>query len=227
MAGNSLKNRLFMAAVKTLEEQGWTVHDAPGGGSVKRITKGGESKLVSIRTTQDRWIAFPRHADDRSWVTLSHVDMVVASSVDKENPPTEAWVHIFPAREVERRFEACYAARKAAGHSIPLRRGIWISLYGSEVDGKPRTVGAGLGRDFEAIAKVPLHSVSDDQEVDGADEVMEDDDRADHIEADEATQAAQAPGADEVRPLSIAQAKKGLALFLGVPEESIKIVIEG
>lgn len=223
MAGNSLKNRLFMAAVKTLEDQGWTVHDAPGGGSIKRIKKGDESKLVSIRTTQDRWIAFPRQADDRSWVTLSDVDLVVASSVDKETPPKNAQVHIFPAREVEKRFEACYAARKAAGHSIPLRRGIWISLYGSEIPGKPRTVGAGLGKEYPATV-VPLNSVSDHQEVDGSDEVMED---ADRIEADEANQATKMNQADEVRPLSIAQAKKGLALFLGVPEESIKIVIEG
>ncbi|WP_312938413.1 hypothetical protein [Stutzerimonas nitrititolerans] len=227
MAGNSLKNRLFMAAVKTLEDQGWTVHDAPGGGSVKRITKGGESKLISIRTTQNKWIAFPRQADDRSWVTLSNVDLVVASSVDNEVLPKNARVHIFPAREVEKRFDACYQARKAAGHSIPLRRGIWISLYGAEVAGKPRTVGAGLGQEFKAIDTVPLDLVSDHQEVDGSDEVMEDDDRADQIEAYEANQAIEANQAEEVRPLSIGQAKKGLALFLGVPEKSIKIVIEG
>lgn len=227
MAGNSLKNRLFMAAVKTLEDQGWTVHDAPGGGSIKRITKGKESKLISIRTTKGKWIAFPRQGDDLSWVTLSKVDMVVATTVDDVENPQNAVVHLFPAKEVEERFDACYQARKAAGHTIPLRRGIWVSLYGTETPDKPRTVGAGLGRKYPAIGTVPLNLVSDDQEVDGSDEVIEDDDLADQVEADEVTQAAETPVAHEVRPLSIAQAKKGLALFLGLPEESIRIVIEG
>ena len=61
-----LKRELFAIGVKALEDAGWTVERATGSGksSVRRIKKGGESKLVSIRTTQDRWIAF-RYASTR------------------------------------------------------------------------------------------------------------------------------------------------------------------
>lgn len=40
-------------------------------------TKGKDNKVVSIRTTQDRSIAFPRIEGDKNWRTLDEVDAVV------------------------------------------------------------------------------------------------------------------------------------------------------
>jgi hypothetical protein len=75
---------LFDIGVEALEKEGWKVSRVPGSGksSLRRITRGTESLDVSIRTTQDTWIAFPRTPDDKSWRTLSDVDAVVAVSVD-------------------------------------------------------------------------------------------------------------------------------------------------
>ena len=85
------RDRLFDIGVKTLERQGWTVERIPKSGksSVRRITKDGKSQTVSIRTTQDTYIAFPRNQDDTAWVTLSEVDAVVAVSVDDGDNPVD------------------------------------------------------------------------------------------------------------------------------------------
>jgi hypothetical protein len=47
---------------------------------------------VSIRTTQNQWIAFPRRLDNKGWGTLSDVDVVLAVSVDDVEQP-KAPVH--------------------------------------------------------------------------------------------------------------------------------------
>src|SRR6266481_6912144 len=63
----SMKKRLFAIAVQALEAEGWRVERERGSGksSVRRITKDGHSKLVTIRTSQDTWIAFPRTFGDK------------------------------------------------------------------------------------------------------------------------------------------------------------------
>src|SRR5882672_11168981 len=51
---------LRSAAEEALRAKGYMVEHMTGAGksSLRRITKGGASKVVTIRTTQDRWIAF-------------------------------------------------------------------------------------------------------------------------------------------------------------------------
>ena len=93
--------------------------------------KGGVTKLVSIRTTQDTWIAFPRTEEDKGWRTLDDVDQVVAVSVDDRQNPKFAKVHILDGNEMRDRFNRAYAARKKAGHSIPIGRGVWVSSVSS------------------------------------------------------------------------------------------------
>ncbi len=141
------RDRLFDVGVETLEGQGWAVERIPGAGksSLRRITKNGKSKKVSIRTTQDTYIAFPRTQDDKAWVTLSEVDAVVAVSVDDGDNPKFALVHILPGDEMRDRFDRTYKARRAAKHSIPLGRGVWLSLYQDEATSPPHLVGAGAG----------------------------------------------------------------------------------
>jgi hypothetical protein len=189
--------------VETLKKGGWAVERVQGNGkaSVRRITKGGKSQLVSIRTTQDTWIAFPRTPDDRNWVTLSEVDAVVAVSLDDPHDPKFVKVHMIDGKEMLDRFNRAYAARIKAGHRIPVGRGVWVSLYMKETN-HPRYVGAGAGLKYPPIATVPLE-----------------------LEALLKLEEKGASGEDEA-PLTIAEAKRRLALSLGVDPASIKITVE-
>jgi hypothetical protein len=203
----SVRNRLFGAAEEALRKEGWSVDRIARAGksSVRRITKGKVSKTVSIRTTQDTWIAFPRTPADDAWATLAEVDLVVAASVDDRDNPQFAQVHLIPGDEMRARFDRAYEARKKAGYTLPVGRGIWLSLYEQEARNPVTLVGAGAGLDHPAISKVPL-SDPDDSPPDEPD-----------------PNAAGLPGGEA--PLTIAEAKRRLAASLGVAESDIKITI--
>lgn len=208
----SMKAYLFKIAVGALEADGWKVERLQGSGksSVRRITRGSESKVVSIRTTQDTWIAFPRLEGDSGWRTLDEVDAVVPVSVDDRDNPRFAKVHLVDGDEMRDRFNRAYDARKKAGHSIPIGRGVWVSLYLPEANDPPTHVGAGVGLKFKPIATVPL----------SPDVVTAMD------EPDEDAQVAASVGNDEM-PLTIAEAKRRLARTFGVDAAHIKITIDG
>ncbi len=209
----SMKTQLFNIAVEALEKAGWKVARVQGSGksSVRRITKGAESKIVSIRTTQDTWIAFPRIEKDKGWRTLDEVDAVVPVSVDDRYNPKFAKVHMIDGDEMRDRFNRAYAARKKAGHTIPIGRGVWVSLYLPEAQDPVSHVGAGAGLKFPPIATVPLTP-----ELIAAIEETSVVDEADTHAIEEAEEA----------PLSIAEAKRRLAKALGVDPTNIKITVE-
>ena len=201
----SMKIHLFDIGVSILEKTGWKVERVQGSGksSVRRITKGTVSKVVSIRTTQDTWIAFPRTEKDGGWRTLDEVDAVVPVSVDDPHNPKFAKVHMIDGDEMRDRFNRAYAARKRAGHTIPIGRGVWVSLYLPEAQDPVSHVGAGAGLKFPPIATVPLEAnVIADQEPDS-----------------------EAPSEQEA-PLTIAEAKRRLGISLGVDPSNIKITVE-
>jgi len=203
------RDRLFDAAVEALSKAGWTVDRIPRAGkaSIRRISKGAEQKIVAIRTTQDRWIAFPRTKDDQSWLTLSDVDYVVASSVDDRDNPQSALVHLLPAEDVRQRFDRAYAARKGAGHSIPVGRGVWVSLYDKESTNPVNLIGAGAGLAHPPIAKIPLSApVAGSHQEESVEE------------------SNKTPVGTDQRS-AIAEAKRWLANSLGVSEADIKITI--
>src|SRR5438874_284259 len=109
------KKRLVEIGMQTLEKEGWTVtREKLGKSSVRRISKDGDRKLVSIRTTQDTWLAFPPKPNGKGWFTLDDVDVVLAVSVDPTSK-REAWVHWLPADEMRERYDLAYKARKDAG----------------------------------------------------------------------------------------------------------------
>ena len=61
------------------------------------------------------------------------------------------------ANEMRDRFDRAYAARLAADHTIPMKRGVWLSLYEEEGTNPVQRVGAGAGLTNQPIAKeVPL-----------------------------------------------------------------------
>lgn len=200
------RDRLFQIGLETLQQNGWKVERIPrmGKSSVRRITKGGKTRKVSIRTTQDRWIAFPRNHADNGWVTLSDVDAVVAVSVDDRGDPKFALVHMIEADEMRKRFDRAYKARIAAGYKIPLGRGVWVSLYDPDATDPVTHVGGGAGLENPPIASVPLEPEELDSDVIIETKNLDDKDR----------------------PLTIAEAKRRLAMTLGVEPSSIKITVE-
>lgn len=204
------KKRLFQIGVETLQKRGWSVTKEKGLGksSVRRISKDGESKLASIRTTQDQWIAFPPKPKRKGWITLDDVDVVVAVSVDGNEPPREALVHWLPADDMRKRFDSALKARLDADRVQPDRRGVWIPLYERADDNRENVsyIGGGAGLDYPPIAHVPMNGGVATKPA----EDNEDDEEEDHP--------------DEL--LTIAEAKRRLALTLGVPESSIKIMVE-
>lgn len=205
---------LFRLAEKALEDEGWTISRVPRGGksSLRQITRGKEKKKVSIRTSQDTWIAFPRRPDG-SWVTLDEVDFVVAASVNDRLSPTEARVHLIPGDEARDRFDRAYAARDKAGHTQPCGRGIWLSLYDRETPNGPVAyVGSGMGLDYKPLL---VHDLTKDPlAADGGRAGAVDDPRPTGHNRD----------ADD--PLTISEAKRRLAQALGVPESAIRITVE-
>jgi hypothetical protein len=211
------KQDLFRIAVDALESKGWNVQWMPGGkSSVRQIVKGGVRKTVSIRTSQDTWIAFPRDRDDNGWVTLDAVDYVVAASVDDRFNPQFAKVHLIDGKEMRERFNRAYSARKNARHSLPVGRGIWVSLYHEEATDPVNRVGAGAGLTNEPIARVPLNNGRIENSLLA---------RQDAASPPPVPLAAAPPsGAGDLR-LSIPEAKRLLALSLGVNEADIRITI--
>ena len=206
----AIRRGLRAAAESALGAKNYKVERVVGAGksSLRRITKGGVSKLVSIRTTQDKWIAFPRNKKDTGFGTLEDVDYVVAASVDDQHNPRFAKIHLIPGDEARERFERAYQARKRAGYKLLKGRGVWIALYEKEQQDPVNRVGAGAGLKHPPIAELPL------EPLEGPDD--DDESEVEH-EAHDSTAAEP--------PLTIAEAKRRLAESLGVPEDSVKITI--
>lgn len=203
------KQRLFEIGLETLRAQGYLVEKVRGSGksSMRRITKGRESVKVTIRTSQDRWLSFPRLPETGDWRTLSEVDLVVAVSVDDKDNPTHGVVHFLEQADVLARFNRAYEARLAAGRTDPGEHGVWISLYDQESIDPVSLAGAGAARGKLEIARVPL---ARDQDV----------------VAKGAHGPAPVPAPEGQPPLTITQAKQGLALTFGVDPSHIKITVE-
>lgn len=204
------KKQLFQIGIDTLQKEGWTVtKEKLGKSSVRRITKSGESKLVSIRTTQDQWIAFPPKTKGKGWITLDDVDVVLAVSVDANVPPREALVHWLPGHEMRERFDLALKARREADRVQPDRRGVWIPLYEREdASENVSYVGGGAGLDHPPIARVPMNGGGSTPPLTRPDDASNDEER------------------DDEGVLTIGQAKRRLSLSLGVPESSIRITVE-
>ena len=210
---DNMKSRLFAIGIKALEDNGWTVSAGPNSrlASVRTMAKGDKSFAVSIRTSQSRWIAFPRSENGTGWDTLDEVEQVLAVTVDDPHAPAKAYVHLVDAVEMRARFAEGYEARVASGRTVNPRSPMWVPIYTEPNVKKPTHAGAGAGDANPAIAVVNLES------------------------ADEAEAAVSNPSSavsdgtqrdDKEGPLTIAEAKRRLALTLGVDPSSIRITVE-
>ena len=200
-----IKTKFFNAGIEVLEQAGWQVKRIPkvGKSSVRRIVKGDESKVVTIRTSQDTRIAFQRDGEDKEWATLSMVDLVVAVSVDDVDKPRFVHVHFIDGDEMRDRFDRSYNARIAAGYSIGAGSGMWLGLYEPEQSDPPSQVGAGVGLKHKPVATFPL------SEVEASDE-----------------KSKPSPIVSKNVPLSISDAKRQLAETFKVDLDNVKITIE-
>lgn len=150
----TVKWRLLVnAAKKAAIAAGYELERVPGRGlsNIYTATKDGSSQKVSIRTTRDRWFAFPPLEKGSKWKTLSEVDMVIVASVDSKEEPENVEVYIFPANEVRQRFNSAYAARIKDGQTVRDNFGMWVSL-GRDDRGIAASVGSGIGDKYGAVA---------------------------------------------------------------------------
>jgi hypothetical protein len=201
------RDRLKEIAYETLAARGYVVERIGGAGksSMRRLRKDGQQIVATIRTTQDRWFAFPRTSDDKGWLTLDNADVVVVVSVDDKENPKFALVHMFDQADIKSRMDRAYKARMDANRSIPVGRGVWVSLYDDE-NGSPSFAGAGAGKASPPIAKVPLKKG----------------------ELGAVPDAPDAPNSPQsgLQPLTINEAKQRLAITFGVDPSHIKITVE-
>ena len=163
--GKISRHQLIDAATKAAAEQGYSMEKFPGRGlsSIWNITKDNQTQVASIRTTQDRWIAFPPLEAGTKWKTLDEVDTVIVATVDNKESPENIEVYIFPASDVRKRFDAAYEARKKNGQSIKDNFGMWVGLdHYSE--NTAASIGSGIIEQYECIATYPISDLKSDKQ---------------------------------------------------------------
>jgi hypothetical protein len=211
---------MVQAAKRGAEAQGYTLDRVPGRGlsNVWTITKNGKSQRASIRTTRDRWFAFPPLDKGKKWKTLDDVDIVIVAAVDDRHDPENVEVYIFPATEVRKRFDAAFAARTGAGQTVRINFGMWVRLD-QDARNIPASVGSGIIDKYKAVAVFPIVNLLADSGVDDASALETTD-----VGTAEVGTAIDA--FDNDPPLTISEAKRRLALTFGVEPANIKIKVE-
>ncbi len=148
---------LCEAAKRAMTTAGYELARVPGRGlsNVWLFERNGKRGSASIRTTRDRWFAFPPLEGGRRWKTLDDVDIVLVAAVDNPDMPEVAEIYIFDAAMVRSRFNAAYEARVAAGHRVKDNFGMWLRLDRDD-RGLPTSVGSGLADQRPPVARVRI-----------------------------------------------------------------------
>lgn len=204
---------LVEAAKKAAIAQGYALERLPGRGlsNIWQLTKGGKTKVTSIRTTRDRWIAFPPLAGGTKWKTLDDVDTVLVATMDARENPQNVQVYMFPADDVRKRFNAAYAARIKDGQKVQDDFGMWVQLDPDD-RALASSVGAGIIEHYKPIATYPLSKLLAD-EVDG--DVSE-------VEAQEAAAEPSVPNLTTISDV-ISWARERVAQIAGVQLSAVKL----
>jgi hypothetical protein len=152
---------LVGAAKRAAQEKGYALIREPGRGrsNVWKTEQNGKTKRVSIRTTRDRWIAFPPLQGGKTWKTLDTVDTVIVAAVDDPASATRVEVYQFEAAEVRKRFDQAYTARAKAGQVLKDNYGMWVCLDKDE-RGLAASVGSGLAEERKPIAVYPVSELA-------------------------------------------------------------------
>jgi hypothetical protein len=167
------------AAIRGLEKAGFSLTRVPGKGlsNVWDIEKKGETVRVAVRTTRDRWIAFPPLEGGKKWKTLDDVEGVVVASVDRKENPSRVEVYLLDVADVRRRFDAAYEARSAVG-TVTDNFGMWVALD-RDTRGIAASVGSGLIEGHKAIAEFELADLMANSEAN--DDAQDDNEAADSL----------------------------------------------
>jgi hypothetical protein len=199
------------AATRGLKENGFDLKRVPGRGraNVWEITKGGKSLRASIRTSKDRWFAFPPLKRGTKWKTLDTVDVVIVAVVDDPQDAKSIEVYLFDAPEVRKRFDASYAARIKAGMTVRDNFGMWVGLD-EDPRGLPASVGSGLAEKHKPLGVYRI----DDLTGESAGKNV-----------DDSTQREQARGAAAQRTIAEVMdwARQRIASLSGVAAQSVKL----
>ncbi len=157
---------LCEAAKRAMESGGYELNRVPGRGlsNLWLFERNGKRGSASIRTSRDRWFAFPPLNGGARWKTLDDVDIVLVAAVDDAENPEKVEVYIFDADVVRTRFRAAHQARVAAGHRVKDDFGMWLKLDRDD-RGLPTSVGSGLADHRPPVA---IYAIADLLAVEGS-----------------------------------------------------------
>ncbi|MFC3632197.1 hypothetical protein ACFOM8_22620 [Paracoccus angustae] len=203
---------LTEAAMKALQEDGWSISKSTGHGraNVWNINKNGKSGRVSIRTTRDRWIAYQPLKKGSSWKTLGEVDFVCVSAFvynEKSEGPIGVNVHLIDASIVKEAFNQNYSARVSEGHTVTDNFGMWVCI--DQCSGTQAAhVGSGFATEKNLIANYPLDSLI-------------------AASTDQAANLPQVQQASHSKPVSVSdildQARIDISKITGIPVEGVSL----
>jgi hypothetical protein len=204
------KWRLMVGAAKTaISQAGYSMTKIPGRGlsNVWNLQKDGKTRPACIRTTRDRWVAFPPLEKATKWRTLDDVELVVVATVDSKDDPQKIQVYLFPADDVRKRFDASRASRIAAGQPPRDNFGMWVALDFDQ-RGVPASVGSGIIEKYKPIAVYSLQALLESSPSATLGVTAEDE-------------------RDEVQPRTVAEvmadARERVAHLLGVRPDAVKL----
>lgn len=195
------------AAVKALREKGWEVEKEPGmtRQNVWRMTRDGESHLVSVRTTRNRWIAYNTVENGKKWKTLDDVAYACIAAYtynDEDEDPDGIEVHLIGVDKLRAHFDTGYRIRTEGGQKVTDNFGMWICM--DQYDEDPLSgAGSGFATDETLIASYPF-----------GEENQEDDEKA------------ASPASVPIRPTVaeiVEAARAEIALTTGIEVENISL----
>lgn len=218
--GETASWRLMVsAALAGAKQAGYSMARQPGRGlsNTYAMSKDGKTQIASVRTTRDRYIAFPPLDGGKKWKTLDTAELVLVSAVREVADPQSVDVYLFPGEEVRKRFDASYAARTENGHKVREDFGMWVMIDAGD-DEIPSQVGHSLAVDYPAIAHFTLDELEAGIEPDATQLAAEAAPETDDQSATDAPGLALDTVADV---LSFARAK--IAVLTGMAVDAIKL----
>jgi hypothetical protein len=216
--GETASWRLMVnAALAGAKAVGYSMKRQPGRGlsNTYEMTKDGKTQVVSVRTTRDRYIAFPPLDGGKKWKTLDSADLVLVSAVDDPAAPQSVDVYLFPAEEVRRRFDSNYAARIENGHTVRENFGMWVMIDQGD-DTIISQVGHSLAVDYPAIAHFSIDEL--EKAVEPSTKALLDESAPEHGEAIATSQSQLNTVADV-----LTFAREKISELTGMPADVIKL----
>lgn len=208
---------MVRGATMGAEQAGYSLKRQPGRGlsNTYEVSKDGKTKIASVRTTRDRWVAFPPLEKGTRWKTLDDVELVVVSAVDSRENPQNVDVYLFPADDVRKRFGASYAARIKQGRVIRDDYPMWLMLDKGDNEVASQ-IGHSLALDYPAIARFSIDELEREAASGSGDQIA-----GAPVEPLDVA----APVEDDLLTIAdvLAFARKKIAVLSGLPSDAINL----